>query len=98
MKTKRKQQNSHTLWTPARVKSWLEHCAKSDGEEIYVGRGWVVDGEFYCAECVHRLVENNIPLPPSATAKNPMQGSIAVGWDADGAEEKMMCEGCGAKL
>ena len=97
MKTKRKQQNSHTLWTPS--------CQKLAGtlreirrEEIYVATGWVVDGEFYCAECVHRLVENNIPLPPSATAKNPRQGSIAVGWDADGAEEKMTCEGCGAKL
>lgn len=57
-----------------------------------------MDGEFYCAECVHRLVENSIPLPPKATAKNPMRGSIFVFLDAGGTKEKMMCEGCGASL
>ena len=98
MKTKRKQQNRRTLWTPARVKSWLEHCPESDAEEMHVCRGWVVDGEFYCAECVHRVVENNIPLPPQAIENNPMRGSIFVPLDADGAKEKMMCEGCGARL
>ena len=58
-------------------------------------RGWVVDGELYCAECVHRLVENNIALPPKARAKNPMRGAIfiALGTDCEGT-----CEGCGGEL
>ena len=98
MKTKRRQQNPRSLWTPARVKGWLEHCPKSDEQEMYVCRGWGVDGEFYCAECVHRLVENHIPLPAQATAENPIQGSVFVPLDADDAREKMMCEGCSARL
>jgi hypothetical protein len=39
-----------------------------------------------------------MPLPPKATAKNPMRGSIFVFSDADGAKEKMMCEAYGARL
>jgi len=93
MKAKNQGQSARPLWTPARVKGWLERCPKSDKEEDSVLKGWIVDGEFYCAECVHRLVENNIPLPAKATAGDPMTGSIAVFPAADFDDP---CQGCEA--
>jgi hypothetical protein len=87
-------EDARQLWTPAFVRERLEGCPKPDGEETHVLEGWIVDGEFYCAECVHRLVENNIPLPARATPDNPQRGSIAVPL---GEDWPWPCAGCGAQ-
>jgi len=63
-------------------------------EVVRVLKGWIVDGEFYCAECVHRLVENGVLLPPAATLGNSRRGSIAVPL---GEAWPWPCEGCGAE-
>ena len=83
MKTK---MENRLLWTPEQVQGWLEHCPKPDGSGTYVFRGWIVDGNFFCAECVHTLVENGHNLPPQSPA-------IPLGTPCDD-----LCDGCGGKL